>query len=143
MAKYNIKENKVAAANYRMLLRPELVDELYEKIVQKLVVEKKYRDPEYSALIMARELETNSRYISAVVNLRFGKNYSSLVNEYRVREAMFLLVDPRYAGLAIAEIARMVGFGNRQSFYSAFFRERGTTPNEYRNQNTMQIKRRR
>ncbi len=142
MPKYNIKEKKEKQASYRMLLRPELVDELYEKIMQKIIVEKKYRDPEYSAAQMAEDLGTNSRYISAVINLRFEKNYSSLVNEYRIREAMFLLIDHRYAQATIAEIGSMVGFSNRQSFYSAFFRERGVTPNEYRNQNTPQIKHR-
>ena len=141
MPKYNIKEKKEKQASYRMLLRPELVDELYEKIMQKLIVEKKYRDAEYSAAQMAEDLGTNSRYISAVINLRFEKNYSSLVNEYRIREAMFLLIDHRYAQATIAD-CKMVGFSNRQSFYSAFFRERGVTPNEYRNQNTPQIKHR-
>ena len=142
MAKYNITEKKEKQANYRMLLRPELVDELYEKIMQKLIVEKKYRDPDYSAAKMAKDLGTNSRYISAVINMRFEKNYSSLVNEHRIREAMFLLIDHRYAQSTIAEIGKLVGFSNRQSFYSAFFRERGMTPNDYRNQNTPQIKHR-
>ena len=71
MTKYNIIERKEKEASYRMQLRPELVDQLYEKILQKMVVEKKYRDPEYSARKMAEELQTNTRYVSAVVNLRF------------------------------------------------------------------------
>ena len=48
MPKYNTIEKKEKDAPYRLLLRPELVDELYEKIQQKLVLEKKYLDPEYS-----------------------------------------------------------------------------------------------
>lgn len=132
--KYNLTEKKKKEASYRMSLRPELVDELYEKILQKLIVEKKYRDPDYSACQMANDLGTNTRYISAVINLRFQQNYSCLVNEYRIREALYLLIEPRYADKTIEEIATIVGFANRQSFYAAFYRIKGITPNDYRRQ---------
>ncbi len=136
MSKYNILEKKEKEASYRMLLRSELVDELYEKILQKLVVEKKYRHANYSARQLAADLKTNTRYVSAVINLRFQQNYSALVNEYRIREALYMLIDHRYEDKKIEEIARMVGFANRQSFYAAFFRMKGMTPREYRLQNT-------
>ena len=139
MAKYNITEKKEKDAAYRMTLRPQLVDELYEKILQKLVVEKKYRDPDYSARKLAAELDTNTRYVSAVINLRFQQNYSELVNEHRVREALFLLIDHRYVEYSIGDIAKMVGFSNRQSFYAAFFRLKGMTPREYRKQQLEKI----
>ncbi len=139
MAKYNITEKKEKDAAYRMTLRPQLVDELYEKILQKLVVEKKYRDPDYSARKLAAELDTNTRYVSAVINLRFQQNYSELVNEHRVREALFLLIDHRYVEYSIGDIAKMVGFSNRQSFYAAFFRVKGMTPREYRKQQLEKI----
>ena len=136
MSKYNILEKKEKEASYRMLLRSELVDELYEKILQKLVVEKKFRDANYSARQLAADLGTNTRYVSAVINLRFQQNYSSLINEYRIREALYLLIDHRYEDKKIEEIAKMVGFSNRQSFYAAFYRKKGMTPREYRLQNT-------
>ena len=136
MSKYNILEKKEKEASYRMLLRSELVDELYEKILQKLVVEKKYRDANYSARQLAADLQTNTRYVSAVINLRFQQNYSTLVNEYRIREALYMLIDHRYEDKKIEDIAQMVGFSNRQSFYAAFFRIKGMTPREYRLQNT-------
>ncbi len=136
--KYNYTaEKKIKNAVYRNYVNAELVDELYEKILQKMVVEKKYRDKTYNAQILATELGTNSRCISAVVNLRFNKNYPTLVNEYRVQEAQFLLIDKRYADKTIEEISTIVGFSNRQSFYSAFYRLLGTTPNAYRASNSV------
>ena len=134
MPKYNISAKKNKDASYRMLLRAELVDELYEKILHKLLTEKKYRDPDYSARKLATDLETNTRYISAVINLRFQQNYSELINEYRIREALYMLIDYRYLDRTVGEIGKMVGFSNRQSFYAAFFRAKGTTPREYRRQ---------
>lgn len=132
MGKYNLTEKKEKNAAYRSLVRAELVDELYEKILHIFVVQKKYKDPDYSAKKMADELNTNTRYISAVVNIRFGQNYSSLVNEYRIKDAQYLLVDKRYMDKTMEEISSMVGFANRQSFYAAFYKLNGITPRSYR-----------
>ena len=71
---YNLREKKDKKAAYRSLIRAELADELYDKILNIIVVQKKYKDPNYSAKDLARELKTNTRYLSAVVNSRFGKN---------------------------------------------------------------------
>ena len=129
---YNIRERKIKNAAYRSLIRPELADTLYDKILNIIVGQKKYKDATYSARALAEDLETNTRYLSAVINSRFGMNYSCLVNEYRIKEAMNLLVDKRYAAKNIEEISTMVGFSNRQSFYAAFYRIVGMTPKEYR-----------
>ena len=127
------KKDKKAA--YRSLIRAELADELYDKILNIIVVQKKYKDPNYSAKDLARELKTNTRYLSAVVNSRFGKNYSCLLNEYRIKDAKHLLVDKRYADKNVEEISSMVGFANRQSFYAAFYKNVGETPNGFRKRN--------
>ena len=129
---YNLREKKEKDAAYRSLIRPELADELYDKILNIVVVQKKYRDADYSAKDLAKELQTNTRYLSAVVNSRFGMNYSCLLNEYRVKEAQHLLTDKRYADKNVEEISTMVGFANRQSFYAAFYKNVGETPNGYR-----------
>lgn len=129
---YNIREKKEKKAAYRSLIRAELADELYDKILNIIVVQKKYKDPNYSAKDLAKELKTNPRYLSAVVNSRFGKNYSCLLNEYRVKEAMHLLTDKRYKDKNVEDISAMVGFANRQSFYAAFYKNVGETPNGYR-----------
>ncbi len=68
------KTNKPRKASYREAIPDELADILYEKILQKMVVEKKYRDSTFSAKKLADELDTNARTNSAVVNLRFNKN---------------------------------------------------------------------
>lgn len=139
MSKYNIQENKPArTAAYRSTVSPEVMDELQKKVIQKIVVEKRYRDRTYSARQLAQDLGTNTRYISAVVNNRFHKNYTELVNSYRVEEAMTLMVDKRYEKTNIEDISTMVGFSNRQSFYAAFYRFVGKTPRQYRVEELLQ-----
>ena len=138
MAKYNITEKKEKEAAYRSLVSPRMMDEMQEKILQIIVMQKKYRDKDYSAKKLAEDLGTNTRYISAVVNVRFHMNYTSFVNKYRIDEAMTILVDKRYQDLRMEEVSDMVGFVNRQSFYASFYRVVGITPREYRLQHLKQ-----
>ena len=133
--RYNLREKKEKKAAYRDMIRAELADELYDKILNLIVIQKKYKDPNYSAKDLAKELRTNTRYLSAVINSRFGMNYSCLLNEYRFKEALHLLVDKRYAEKNVEEISALVGFANRQSFYAAFYKIMGETPNGYRKRN--------
>ena len=129
---YNIRERKIKNAAYRGMIRAELADELYDKILNIIVVQKRYKDPNYSAKDLAKDLQTNTRYLSAVINSRFEMNFSCLCNEYRIKEAKILLADKRYSDKTIEEIGCMVGFSNRQSFYAAFFKYVGITPKTYR-----------
>lgn len=132
---YNIREKKEKNPDYHLLVKPELADRLYDRIMEIIVVQKKYKDPNYSAKELAKELKTNTRYLSAVVNSRFGMNYSCLLNEYRVKDALHLLTDKRYADKNVEKVSAMVGFANRQSFYAAFYKYVGITPKEYRTKN--------
>lgn len=132
MVKYNITVKKEKVAAYRSLVSPHLMDELKEKILQIILFEKKYKDKDYSAKILAEDLKTNTRYISAVVNVKFHMNYTSFVNKFRIEEAMTLLTDRRYKNLNMEEISDMVGFANRQSFYASFYKINGITPRDYR-----------
>ena len=129
---YNLREKKIKDAAYRNMIRADLADELYQKIVDLVIVKKKYKDPNFSSKDLAKLLKTNTRYLSAVVNSRFGMNYSCLLNEYRVKDALRIMADKKNADKNIEEISAMVGFANRQSFYAAFYRIVGETPNGYR-----------
>lgn len=129
---YNLRERKIKDAAYRTMIRAELAEELYQKIVDVVIIKKKYKDPNFSSRDLAKLLKTNTRYLSAVVNSRFGMNYSCLLNEYRIKDALRLLADKKNNEKNVEEISAMVGFANRQSFYAAFYRIVGETPNGYR-----------
>lgn len=138
MTKYNISEKKEKEAAYRSLVSPKLMDEMKERILSIIVMQKKYKDKDYSAKRLAEDLGTNTRYVSAVVNVRFHMNYSSFINKYRIEEAMSILVDKRYQDLRMEEVSDMVGFANRQSFYASFYKIMKMTPREYRMQHLQQ-----
>ena len=132
MTKYNITLKKNKDAAYRNLVNPELMDRLESQILDIIVKQKKYLDKDYSAKQRAADLGTNSRYISAVINVRFKMNYTSFVNKQRIKDAMVLLAGKENKNLNMEEISDMVGFANRQSFYASFYRINQITPREYK-----------
>jgi len=132
MAKYNLTEKKDRDPHYRTLVNPQMMDEMKEKILHIILMQKKYKDKDYSAKKLAEDLGTNTRYISAVVNVQFHMNYTSFINKFRIEEAMAILVDRRYHRLRMEQVSDMVGFANRQSFYASFYKIMNMTPREYR-----------
>lgn len=131
MAKYNITEKKVHEPAYRNLVSETMMKELEEKIINIIKVQKRYKDKHYSAKLLAEDIGTNTRYLSAVINVRFNANYTSFVNKFRIENAKQLLADKRYQDLTMEDISDMVGFSNRQSFYASFYKFEGTTPRDY------------
>lgn len=134
MAKYNInpKKEKIKTLSYRNSVTPTIVEDIAKKIIIKLVIEQKYRDPNYSAKRLAKEIGVNMRHISAVINIRFQQNYSQMVGKLRIYEAKYMLQDNHFDNMKMEDIAINVGFSTRQSFYAAFYRECGITPREYK-----------
>ena len=49
MPKYNITEKRERSAVYRVLMSSEVKDDLQERINQKIIIEQKYKDKDYSA----------------------------------------------------------------------------------------------
>ena len=134
MAKYNLtpQKEKVKTLSYRKSVTPTIVEDIAKQIIMKLMVEQKYRDPNYSAKRLANDIGVNMRHISAVINIRFQQNYAQLVGKMRIYEAKYMLQDSHFDNMTMEDIAINVGFTTRQSFYAAFYRQCGITPREYK-----------
>ncbi|MCR9226012.1 MAG: helix-turn-helix domain-containing protein [Flavobacteriaceae bacterium] len=79
---------------------------------------------------LADHIKENRYKVSQVINTFFSKNFYSFLNEYRIEEAKDLLVeDP---SLSVKAIMYEVGFNSKNSFYSAFKKITGYSPNDYR-----------
>ena len=119
---------------YQTLHSVEYTERIYDKVLQKMVMEKKYRDPKCSAVALAKDIGVNTRCLSLVINLRYRENFSQMLNDLRIREVLYMLTDRHFRDLPIEAISKRVGYATRQSFYAAFMNRTGMTPNEYRAQ---------
>lgn len=113
------------------LLTDEQKDELLERVNCYMVESRSYLNPSYTIEDMAVEMGTNRRYLSQVINEKFGVNFNSFINELRIKEARRMLVDPKYYNLSLQGIAESVGFLSRASFNDAFKKFTGLTPSYF------------
>lgn len=127
-----IGKNNNLPPSYLELCSNSSLEYVFKKVVEKMEVEKKYLDPSYSARRLVDEIGTNMRYLSAAIRTHLQSNYSQMVNEYRIKDAMRLLRDKDAETLKLQEIGLRVGFSNRQSFYQAFMQHTGLSPKAFR-----------
>lgn len=104
-----------------------------KKLIDKLLLqEKRYCAPDFSAEKMAKMLGVSACKLSRILKSEYGMSYTNIVHTHRIQDAMHHLQDKRLAPCSIDDIGFMVGFRNRQSFFNAFRKVTGTTPEQYR-----------
>lgn len=103
-------------------------DIIHERIKQVMDQQKLFLQSDLTIEKLAIEIKTNKSYISQVINETENQNFSSFLNDYRIREARRLLLDSEYHNLTIESIARMVGFNSKSAFNNAFKKFTGLTP---------------
>jgi AraC-like DNA-binding protein len=97
-----------------------------EDLLDVMKSEKPYLDQDLNIFTLAKRLNTNSKYLSQVINQEFNKSFVHFVNEYRIEEAKKILV--RNSNYTIEAQSQMVGFKSKSSFNIAFKRHTGITP---------------
>ncbi len=106
--------------------------ELKKALLNLMQIEKPFLHLDLSVKSLAGMLNTNSNYLSFLINKEFGCNFSSFVNKYRVKEAKVLLQDPAYHKYKIESIAEMTGFKSKSAFNYAFKKETNLTPSKFK-----------
>ena len=93
---------------------------------------KLYLDPSITIDKFAKRIETNRQYLSVVINEYYNKNFNNFINEYRVNDAIEIMMSDKKMKYTIEGISENVGFSNRTSFIKSFKLVTGMTPSEYR-----------
>ena len=88
--------------------------------------------PDFSLGRLSELVRSNSRYVSQVINEKYGKNFNTLLSEYRVREACRRFNDKeRYGSFTVEGISQSTGFKSRSNFAVVFRKTTGLSPSEY------------
>ena len=89
-------------------------------------------NPDFSLQMLAEMVESNTTYVSRIINTSYQKNFKTLLNERRIREACHKLATPEvYQNYTMQAIYEAVGYKNATSFIRAFKKVYGMTPSEY------------
>lgn len=102
---------------------------LVEKIEQHLTFEKPYLSSDFNLEKLSADLNVSTHYVSQAINENFGCTFPELINRYRIEEAKHLMSNEE---LKIIAVAYECGFNNKVTFNTAFKKETGITPSEYR-----------
>lgn len=81
---------------------------------------------------LAMLVNSNTKYVSQVINEKLGKNFNTLLNEQRINEVCKRLIDTVNNGNKTNDaIAEEVGFKSRSHFIRTFKKITGLTPTQY------------
>lgn len=81
---------------------------------------------------LAELVNSNTSYVSQIINEKYKKNFSTFVNEYKIKEAQKRLSNfEKYGSYTIKTIAEGVGYKSQANFIQAFKAVTGMTPSMY------------
>jgi len=105
---------------------------LHRRLVTYLLENKAYRNPDLRLKEIAGYLQTNTTYLSSLINQRYKMNFKTLLNRIRLEEAKQIMKERTYEYFSIEKIYKSVGFRSKSVFNIVFKAETGMTPSEYR-----------
>ncbi|MBN2892674.1 MAG: tetratricopeptide repeat protein [Bacteroidales bacterium] len=114
-------------------LNEEQKKELIDNVIILMEEEKYYMNEQFTINDFAKELHTNRNYLSQIINEHFNTNFNNFVNEFRVKEARKMLLNPEFQNYTIEGIAKSVGFHSKATFNTAFKKFTGVTPSFFKN----------
>ena len=123
---HQMEEGDQSDLLHRILYVMETSDEIY--------------DNDFSLERLAELVEArSSKYVSQVLNEHYHQSFTSVVNDYRIREACRRINDPEHYGLlTVQAIAESLGFKSYPNFVTNFKKFTGLTPSAYRKQSKPQ-----
>lgn len=115
--------------------KPLEIDEKTAEILQSLErfeTEEMFLSPESTLVEVAKKLQTNTTYLSKVINQHKEKSFTSYITDLRVEYAIEKLsTDRKFRSFTIGAIAQEIGFKRSESFSKAFKVKTGLYPSYF------------
>lgn len=113
-------------------LSEEHQTQLLNSILQVMEQTEVYCESDFTIDRLATLVNSNSRYVSQIINDVFSKNFRTFLNEFRVKKAMIRMNDTEhYGNYTIKAIAESVGYKSQSNFINVFTRQTGIKPSVF------------
>ena len=99
----------------------------FEMLIQ---IDKVFIEPDLTLNSLAEKCMTNRTYLSQILNEKYNMNFNSLINKYRVEEAMRKMADADF-NIPLKALYSHLGFNSNSTFYEVFRKHTGTSPSFY------------
>jgi tetratricopeptide (TPR) repeat protein len=113
----------------------EINKDLVDNLETLLTRDKIYLIEDITLAETARKLDTNTTYLSRLINDHYQVNFSAFLNRFRIEEAKKMILDDKFNIYSIAGIAKSSGFKSKSTFNQVFKNSTGMTPTEFAAQN--------
>ena len=125
--RYQTSIEEVSSVSSRTAVR--IIDEL-----ELLISNKFFLNPDINLYTLSKILDTNTSYLSKVINEYLGKNFSEFLKELRINEAIIRIGERKLmTKYSMEGFAHELGFKSKSSFNVAFKKYTGITPSEFIN----------
>ncbi|GER58766.1 AraC family transcriptional regulator [Patiriisocius marinus] len=100
--------------------------------LKKLEEKEYFLKQECNSYNVAKKINTNTSYLSKVINSHYGKNFNTYINDLRINYAIVRLKnDVFFRSFSIQAIAEEVGYKSADSFTRYFKKDTGLNPSFY------------
>jgi len=102
------------------------------KLKQYMLEEKPFLNPSLTIQDVSKDIKIPVRELSILINHNLEQHFYDFVNVYRIDYASVILKDVTKNKVTVLEILYASGFNSKSSFNTAFKKQTGKTPTEYR-----------
>lgn len=100
--------------------------------LKKLEKQEYFLKQECNSYNVAKKINTNTSYLSKVINTHYGKNFNTYINDLRINYAIVRLKnDVIFRSYSIQSIAEEIGYKSADSFTKYFKKDTGLNPSFY------------
>ena len=128
-------KNKIEIDSNKQKTAYHLDEELHKEILhgfEKLKKSKDYLSEDFSLQKFAKELNTNTSYISYIVNKEKNKTFKQYIIDLRIEYLIDKIKENSdYRKYTIKYLAKEIGYTNASAFTRAFKKHQGITPSEF------------
>ncbi|MBF7092720.1 helix-turn-helix domain-containing protein [Flavobacterium sp. ALJ2] len=123
------KKTQIATTKIEAIgIAEELVNQIIEKL-DDFEERKGYLESNITVQMLSTIFETNTKYVSKIVNVYKGKTFTQYINDLRVEYAVVQLQENKmFRKYTIQALALEFGFNNAESFSTAFYKKTGIKP---------------
>ncbi len=127
-----IKEEENKTSSQTIFIIPDKTEQKILVKLSKFEASQKFVNPNLSLTSLAKEINTNTAYLSEIINKHKDKNFKTYLNELRINFIIDKLQNnPEYLQYKTSHLAEECGFNSRNSFTLVFKSITGISPSVY------------
>jgi YesN/AraC family two-component response regulator len=122
---------KIEREQKKQRISKEKEDEILKKL-EEFEYSRKFLNKNMSLAILAGEMNTNTKYLTEIINKYKSKNFNLYINEQRINYIISLMEsDLSYLNYKLSYLADIGGFSSHSAFTTVFKTVTGLSPNAY------------